>query len=77
MRQEESTNIQNSGVKILNFLVNDMLDYAQLSAGNFRKSITEFNLLESIHEVIEVMRYKADELGIEFNMNFDYFDLQP
>ena len=33
VRQENSSNVQMSAVKVLSFLVNDMLDYAQLSAG--------------------------------------------
>lgn len=33
VEQEESTNMQMSASKILCFLINDMLDYAQLSAG--------------------------------------------
>ena len=35
-RQEKSSNVQNSGVKILNYLINDMLDYASMSSGKFR-----------------------------------------
>ena len=33
VRQEESTRMHLSATKILSFLINDMLDYAQLSAG--------------------------------------------
>lgn len=36
-RYVESVKIQMSGEKILSFLVNDILDYAQISAGKFRK----------------------------------------
>ena len=64
-RQEESTNIQLSAVKILNFLVNDMLDYAQFSAGQFRKFITKFNLNEAVTEIFNILHYKATEMGIE------------
>ena len=37
MKQEDSTSMQMSATKILGFLINDMLDYGQLSAGKFRK----------------------------------------
>ena len=51
--------VQLSAVKILNFLVNDMLDYAQLSAGQFRKANNFFNLPKSINEIVSVMTFKA------------------
>ena len=57
-----STNVQLSSVKILGSLVNDMLDYAQLSVGQFRKIITNFNLKECVNEIINIMKFKADEM---------------
>lgn len=57
-----------------------MLDYAQLSAGQFRRFKSNFNLIESINEMIEVMNYKAYELGINMfaeyqvhNINSEFF----
>ena len=43
-RQEKSSNVQNSGVKILNYLINDMLDYASMSSGKFRTIDQNFEL---------------------------------
>ena len=40
----ESIMIQSSSTKILNFLVNDMLDFAQLRNGHLRKDINNFNI---------------------------------
>ena len=60
-----STKVQSSAVKLLGFLVNDMLDYGQLSAGKFRKQITKFNLNETVEEIINIMKFKADELGVK------------
>ena len=40
-----------SGEKILNFLVNDILDFAQLRNGKFRKNISNFNIKDSINEI--------------------------
>ena len=47
VRQEESTKVLSSSVKIMNFIICDMLDYAQLGAGQFRKFIQKMNLVES------------------------------
>lgn len=59
-RQTTSTNIQFTAVKLLNFIINDMLDYAQLNAGKFRKQLVRFDLVESISEVLDIMKFKAD-----------------
>ena len=62
-----------SSEKILSFLVNDILDYAQISAGKFRKMFTEFNLKECVEEVILIMNFKAQQLGIQVNTEFQGF----
>ena len=49
-----------------------MLDYAQLSAGQFRKNYTRFNLIESVQEIMDVMSYKAEELGINLIKIFNF-----
>lgn len=55
-----------------------MLDYAQLSAGQFRKFINRFNLVDSVDEIISIMRFKADELGIILKTKFTNFkDEEP
>lgn len=59
-RYSQSVNIQMSSEKILSFLVNDILDYAQISAGKFRKFFHKFNLNESVDEILLVMKNKAD-----------------
>lgn len=65
VRQTNSTNVQYCAVKLLSFIVNDMLDYAQLSTGQFRKSQTKFNLVESVTDIIDVIGFKAKEYGIK------------
>lgn len=60
-----------SAVKIINFLVNDMLDYALMQSGQFRKDISQFDLKESVQEIIEVLQFKANELGIQVQTEYD------
>lgn len=43
-RFTESYQVQKSSERVLNFLVDDILDYAQIGAGKFRKRITTFKL---------------------------------
>ena len=45
-------NISGSSETILNFLVNDILDFAQLRAGKFRKNKENFYIDEAVQEII-------------------------
>lgn len=48
----------------MSFLVQDILDYAQINAGKFRKIFSKFNLKDSIEEILLIMKYKAEQLGV-------------
>ena len=54
-----------SGSQILNFLVNDILDLAQIKQGKFRKDCSNFNICEAVEEVILVQQMKAEHSGID------------
>ena len=51
---QESTVIQNASAKIMNFLIQDLLDFAQMKAGRFRINIQEFNIREAFGEVMSI-----------------------
>jgi len=36
----------------MSFLIQDLLDYAQIKSGKFRKNLKEFNIRETIEEVM-------------------------
>ena len=48
------------------FLVQDLLDYAQIKAGKFRKNISKFDVRKTIESVMCVQRQKAMDNGIGF-----------
>jgi hypothetical protein len=50
----ETVDIQMSSSNILNFLVNDILDFAQVKDGKFRKNLEIFDLKESVEEIIDI-----------------------
>lgn len=52
---KESINIQSSSTKILQFLVNDTLDFGLLRAGKFRKNSFNFNIKEAVSEMMLVL----------------------
>ena len=51
-------------------MIQDLLDYAQIKAGKFRKNIEKFNIRTAIEDVMSVQRQKALELGIAFFATF-------
>ena len=46
--------VQQSSASLMNFLVQDLLDFAQIKAGKFRKNIKEFNIRDAIEEVMSI-----------------------
>ena len=50
-------------------LIHDMLDYAQLSGGQFRKLMSTFNLIKTIEDIVKIMKFKASELGIKISID--------
>ena len=60
----ETVRIQMSSERILNFLVNDILDFAQMRSGKFRKSIQTFNIVESVEEIVDILKFKAQNMNI-------------
>ena len=48
----------------MNFVVDDLLDFAQLNNEKFRKEIKEVDLREAIEEVISIQQEKAIMQGL-------------
>ena len=62
--------MQDSSANIMNFIVQDMLDYAQIKSDKFRKVNKQFDIRESVEKVMCIQRQKAKDLGIEFTAEF-------
>ena len=61
---QDAIKVQISSTKILMFLVNDILDFAQIKANKFRKECINFNIKVGIEEIISILQYKADQNGV-------------
>ena len=48
----------------MSFIIQDLLDYAQIKAGKFRKNIESFDLMESVEKVISIQQQNAKAKGI-------------
>lgn len=64
----ESVDIQSASTRLMTFLVNDLLDFAQLKSGKFRMDCKNFDIKVSIQEIILILQFKADQLGITLNL---------
>jgi signal transduction histidine kinase len=62
---DQSNKISDSSTNIMGFLVDDLLDFAQINAGKFRKVCTDFDLREAIEEIVSIQQEKAIMQGIK------------
>ena len=70
----ETNEIQIQCASILNFMVNDLLDFAQLSQGRFRQVNHQFNLIQALEDILSIQKYKADEFGINLKIEYENFE---
>ena len=63
-KHKKSIGIQLSSEKLLTFLVNDLLDFAQVRSNKFRQIISIFNLNTAIREVVDILKFKAQTNNI-------------
>ena len=49
---KEGKKVQESSANLMIFIVADLLDYAQIKAGKFRKQIKPFNIREAVENVM-------------------------
>ena len=66
----ESWNIQDSSTELMTFLVQDLLDFAQIKSGKFRKNITRFNIRDIVKKVVGIQQKKANDQGIKLKTEF-------
>lgn len=64
--QKRFTNIASISSENLLSLINDILDFSKIDAGKLQLEKIEFNIRESIEELIEILSFKAREKQIKF-----------
>ena len=50
---------------MMTYLVQDILDMAQINSNKFRKNITKFKVKNTIQKAMAMHQYKADANGIQ------------
>ena len=71
IKMRQGKNIQQTSTKLIQFLVQDLLDYAQINQNKFRINVKEFNLINSINEIISIQSMKAEDKNIILKADFD------
>ena len=56
-------------------LVGDLLDFAQMSNGKFRKVEEFFNIKKVIEEIIQIQEFKAKKKGILIETIYKNFEM--
>ena len=62
--------IQNSSSKIMQSLVGDILDFAQISNGKFKRTEEYFDIKKTIFDLIMIQEYKAKKKGVRIETVF-------
>lgn len=63
---EHGLKVQENSATLMHFLVQDLLDYAQIKSKKFRKNIKTFDIRDAIEKVMSIQRRKAQEKDLSF-----------
>ena len=67
---EQGLEIQESSQELMSSMIKDLLDYAQIRAGKFRKNITTFDIRKSIEKVMAIQRLNVKSKGLDFEVEY-------
>ncbi|MBQ7587019.1 MAG: response regulator [Lachnospiraceae bacterium] len=67
---EDAYNVQNAG-KMLLAIINDILDLSRMEAGNMEIIPVEYRVAEMISEIVNMIRVRAEEKGLVFDVDAD------
>lgn len=68
--KEYALDIQNAGQTLLS-LINDILDIAKIESGKLEILTVEYDLSSLIHDVVNMMKMKAADKGLELKLSVD------
>ena len=57
----------------MNFIIQDLLDFAQIKGDKFRKNNLVFNIKDAVEKVMSIQRQKAINKDLEFEAEFINF----
>ena len=57
----------------MNFIIQDLLDFAQIKGDKFRKNNLVFNIKDAVEKVMSIQRQKAINKDLDFEAEFINF----
>ena len=60
-----------ASAKIMENLIQDLLDYSQIKAGKFRKNLRFFDIKNTVKEAMGILKTKADAKNITLEQHFE------
>lgn len=67
---EEGLKVQENSATLMHFLIQDMLDYAQIKSKKFRRNIEVFDIRNAVDKVMSIQRKKALEKKLDFFVEY-------
>ena len=64
IKLSDGQEIQDSSIKIMASVIQNMLDYGQIKSGNFRKNFRTSNIRDTVEKVISIQKRQAEERKI-------------
>ena len=53
---DESIVVQQNSAQFMNFIIQDLLDFAQIKSGKFRQNFKTFNIVDTVQKVMCIQR---------------------
>ena len=69
----EGLSIQEASTEMMTFLVQDLLDFAQIKANKFRKNISKFDIESSIEKLMKMHLLRAQQSKVKLHYQFVNF----
>ena len=66
----EGQDVQDASAKFMNFLAQDLLDFGQINASKFRFNYSQFSIIDSVREVMNIQKIKAEMSRIQLTCEF-------
>ena len=71
---EDSNKIQDSSTNVMKYMIQDLLDFAQIKSGKFNQKIKQFDVQLAITEIADIQQHKAVSQGIDLQIIFEGFE---
>ena len=56
---------------MMEYLIQDLMDYSQIKAGEFRENLKNFDIRNTVEEAMGILKTKADAKNLTLEHNFE------